>query len=265
MTHATYLRYEILRNFRNVRFLILALAFRLVLYFAVAQANRHTIFNGTAFPLYFMVAMATLGTMAAVISSAAIIAAERSSGWTRQMRITPLSTGAYFGAKVLNGYLRALLTIALMRLAGTALGVRLSTGEWLTVIGLLLVGLIPFTVLGILLGHLVGVSSPAGRPSWGTCSTWSARWPATRVARRPSSATSSSPPSPCAGSSSPCPSRWESRGRPACEFVDRAGGGRPAHARMGRAPSVRWVPRIRVVLQGTGHPGCGSTPSPRPR
>lgn len=163
MTRSTYLYYELLRNFRNWRFFFLALAFPLVLYFIVAGANRHTVFDGTAFPLYFMVAMATLGTMAGVVSGAAIIAAERSSGWTRQMRITPLGTGAYFGAKVLNAYLRALLTIALMCLAGTLLGVRLSAGEWLTVIGLLLVGLVPFTVLGVLLGHLVGpdASAPA--------------------------------------------------------------------------------------------------------
>jgi len=163
MTRSTYLYYELLRNFRNWRFFFLALAFPLVLYFTVAGANRHTVFDGTAFPLYFMVAMATLGTMAGVVSGAAIITAERSSGWTRQMRITPLGTGAYFGAKVLNAYLRALLTIALMCLAGTLLGVRLSAGEWLTVIGLLLVGLVPFTVLGVLLGHLVGpdASAPA--------------------------------------------------------------------------------------------------------
>jgi hypothetical protein len=32
--------------------------------------------------------------------------------------------------------------------------VRLSGNEWVTVVGLLLVGLIPFAVLGILLGHL---------------------------------------------------------------------------------------------------------------
>jgi ABC-2 type transport system permease protein len=159
MIRSTYLRYEVLRNFRNWRFLILTLAFPLVLYFTVAGANRHAVFNGTAFPLYFMVAMATLGTMAAVISSGAIIAADRPVGWTRQMRITPLTAGAYFRAKVLSGYLRALLTIALLCLAGTALGVRLSAREWLTVVGLLLVGLVPFAVLGILLGHMLSNDS----------------------------------------------------------------------------------------------------------
>jgi ABC-2 type transport system permease protein len=93
--------------------------------------------------------------MAAVISSGAVIATERSTGWTRQMRITPLPVRRYFGAKVLNGYVRAILTMALLALAGTAYGVRLSGTEWGTVIGLLLVGLIPFAALGVLLGHLL--------------------------------------------------------------------------------------------------------------
>jgi ABC-2 type transport system permease protein len=125
------------------------------------SANRHASFDGIGFPVYFMTAMATLGTMAALISSAAVIAADRSAGWTRQVRITPLRAGTYLRAKVICGYLRALLTIGLLCLAGTALGVRLSAREWLTVIGLLIVGLIPFAVLGILLGHLIPADSSA--------------------------------------------------------------------------------------------------------
>jgi ABC-2 type transport system permease protein len=161
MTRSTYLRYEVLRNFRNWRFLFLSLAFPLVLYFAVASANRHATINGIAFTVYFMAAMATLGTMASLVSSAAVIAADRSTGWTRQMRTTPLTVGTYFSARVLNGYLRAVLTIVLLALAGTALGVRLSATQWVTVVGLLLVGLIPFAVLGILLGHLLKADSSA--------------------------------------------------------------------------------------------------------
>jgi ABC-2 type transport system permease protein len=96
-----------------------------------------------------------MGAMAAVVSRGSLIATERAIGWTRQMRITPLRARAYFGAKVLCGYLMALLTIGVMCLAGTMLGVRLSAGQWLTVIGLLLVGLVPLAVLGILFGHLL--------------------------------------------------------------------------------------------------------------
>ena len=71
----------------------MALAFPLVCIFTVAGANRHTIFDGIGFPLYFMAGMAALGTMTGVVSGGAMIAAERSTGWTRQMRITPLGTG----------------------------------------------------------------------------------------------------------------------------------------------------------------------------
>jgi ABC-2 type transport system permease protein len=161
MSYPVYLRYEVLRSFRNWRFLILALIFPLVLYVLIGSVNRHVQFEHVAFPVYFMTAMATLGTMAAVISGSAIIAAERATGWTRQMRITPLPARTYFRAKVVVGYLRALLTLVLLALAGTALGVRLPVQGWLTVLGLFLVGLIPFAVLGILLGHLIGADAAA--------------------------------------------------------------------------------------------------------
>jgi ABC-2 type transport system permease protein len=159
MNGVTYVRYEVLRSLRNWRFLILSLAFPLVLYYSVAGANRHKHLQGIAFSLGYMAAMMALGTMAAVISSCAVIAIERSTGWTRQMRITPLGTGTYLGAKVLIGYLRAAATIAVMCLSGVALGVRLPAGQWAVMIGLLLAGLVPFTVLGILLGHLFPADS----------------------------------------------------------------------------------------------------------
>jgi ABC-2 type transport system permease protein len=45
--------------------------------------------------------------------------------------------------------------------AGTLLGVRLSGGEWLKVVYLLLIGLIPLAVLGILIGHLISADALA--------------------------------------------------------------------------------------------------------
>jgi ABC-2 type transport system permease protein len=159
MKISIYLRYEILRTLRNRRFLIFSLAFPLVLFFTIAGPNRHATLDGAPFPLYFMTGMAAWGSMIAVISSGGRIAQERSVGWTRQMRITPLTTRAYFTAKVLSGYLMASFSIAALALAGTALGVRLDLRQWLTMIVLLLIGLIPFAVFGILLGHLLKVES----------------------------------------------------------------------------------------------------------
>lgn len=156
---STYVRYEILRNIRNWRFVIFAVLWPLTLYFIVGGTNRHAAFEGTAFPLYFMAAMTAVGTMTGVVAGGARIAVERQAGWTRQLRITPMRARSYFSAKLLCGYLMALLTIVVLCLSGTILGVRLSAGAWATLIGLVLVGLIPFAVMGILFGHLLNSDS----------------------------------------------------------------------------------------------------------
>jgi ABC-2 type transport system permease protein len=93
--------------------------------------------------------------MLGIISAGSRISVERKIGWTRQLRITPLKTSSYFSAKVVCGYLTALLTMVLLYSAGSAFGVRLTAGEWATMVGLVLVGLIPFALLGIMFGHLL--------------------------------------------------------------------------------------------------------------
>ena len=75
--------------------------------------------------------------------------------------LTPLTAAEHLGARVACGFVMALLVIALVSLSGTALGVSLSAGQWTGMIGLMLVGLVPLTVLGILLGHVVTPDSLA--------------------------------------------------------------------------------------------------------
>jgi ABC-2 type transport system permease protein len=106
-----------------------------------------------------MVGLTSFGTMVAMISTGTRIAAERQIGWTRQLRITPLSTRAYFRAKVLTAYMMSGLTIVLLALAGSSLGVSLPAGHWLAMVGLILIALLPFAALGIMLGHLINVDS----------------------------------------------------------------------------------------------------------
>jgi ABC-2 type transport system permease protein len=159
---ATYTRYELLRTFRNRRFLIFSLGFPLVIYYLIAAPNRNeSNLGGTGLsaPLYLMVGLAAFGTMNAMLSSGARIAAERAVGWNRQLRITPLTTRNYFRAKVLTGYAMALSSLLLLYAAGATLGVTMSASLWVKMTALILVGLIPFAALGILIGHAVNVDS----------------------------------------------------------------------------------------------------------
>lgn len=155
MRHPTYLRYEVIRTFRNRRFMMFSLGFPLILLLAIGSANRHARLDGISFPLYYMTGMASWGTMTAIISSGARIASERQVGWTRQLRITPLRPSEYFRAKICCGYLMALLTLVILYLAGSALGVRLDARQWVTMTALILVGLIPFALIGVTFGHLL--------------------------------------------------------------------------------------------------------------
>ncbi|HET7573428.1 MAG TPA: ABC transporter permease [Gaiellaceae bacterium] len=162
MNVLAYTRYELIRTFRNRRFFVFSLGFPLVLYYAIAAPNRdvHDLSgSGISAPLYFMVGLAAFGTMNSVLSAGARIAAERSVGWNRQLRLTPLSPRAYFRAKVATGYLMALVTIVVLDVAGASLGVSIPAGRWLHMTWMLLLGLVPFVAMGILYGHLLTADS----------------------------------------------------------------------------------------------------------
>jgi ABC-2 type transport system permease protein len=162
MSGLLYTRYELVRALRNRRFFFFSLGFPLVLYFVIAgpQSGDHNFAgSGISAALFYMAGLVSFGTMSSMISTGARIAGERQAGWTRQLRTTPLSTRAYFRAKVLTAYVMAILTIAALYIAGAILGVSLPAGNWLEMTGLILVGLLPFAALGIALGHMLNVDS----------------------------------------------------------------------------------------------------------
>jgi ABC-2 type transport system permease protein len=157
-----YTRYELVRTFRNRRFFLFSLAFPLILYYIIALPNRaaHDFSgSGISAPLYYMVGLASFGTMTSMVSTGTRIAGERQSGWTRQLRITPLTPRAYVGAKVLAAYATAALSLATLYVSGVIVGVGLPASVWLEMTGLIVIGLLPFAALGITLGHLLTVDA----------------------------------------------------------------------------------------------------------
>lgn len=162
MSGIMYTRFELLRAFRNRRFFIFSLGFPLVLFFVIAIPQRNVSDfqeTGISAPLYYMVSLASFGTMFAMVGSGGRLAAERQAGWTRQLRITPLPVRAYFRAKMLTAYATAIASLLLLYAAGVSLGVSLSAHNWLEMTGLIIVALLPFGALAIVLGQLMTVES----------------------------------------------------------------------------------------------------------
>jgi ABC-2 type transport system permease protein len=164
MSAATYVKFELLRTVRNKRAFIFSLIFPLIMYFLLAGPNKNDHnFGGTKShptylfaPQYYMVGLLAFGSMIAVMSGGARIAAERAVGWNRQLRLTPLTPRTYFRAKILTGYLMAAASIVLLYACGIALGVRIHPAEnWARMTGLVLIALVPFAALSIALGHLL--------------------------------------------------------------------------------------------------------------
>ena len=80
-----------------------------------------------------MVSMASFGAMVAALNAGGTrLAAERASGWTRQLRVTPLPGWSYVMTKISASMVMVLPVIVLVELTGLFLGgVQLGVGVWL--------------------------------------------------------------------------------------------------------------------------------------
>ena len=151
---ATYLRLELLRTYRNVGYLIFTLGIPVALFLVIGNAFDGMVL-GVSGPTWYMINMATFGAFGAVLGVGARIAIERDAGWNRQLRLTPLPPQGYVLGKVVVGMLLALPSLLLVCAAGFLTGdVRLSVVQWLEVIGLGWVALLPMAAVGVGLGYL---------------------------------------------------------------------------------------------------------------
>ena len=160
---------EIRRALRNRRYVMLAIAFPVVFYLLYtgvlsgAAAPADAPVGGTTWGTYFMVSMATYGAIGAALGGAILIAQERSSGWTRQLRVTPLPASAYLGGKLLVSYIVTVPAIAAVMVAGLVINhVELSATAWLQMLVSLAIGALPFAALGMLIGYLFDANSAQG-------------------------------------------------------------------------------------------------------
>ncbi|GLY86427.1 ABC transporter permease [Actinoallomurus iriomotensis] len=156
-----YLALEIRRMYRDRRFVFFTIALPVGFYllwsniFAKGDVDADT---GLDAKTYLLVSMAAFGALgASLTTTGARLAAERQSGWLRQLRVTPLRPWAVIIAKVVASMCLALPAIVLVGVvAAVTQHVHLTVGEWAGMIGAMWLGTLPFAALGTLIGSLVG-------------------------------------------------------------------------------------------------------------
>jgi ABC-2 type transport system permease protein len=124
----TYLAVDLRRIFRNRRTVIFLVIMPVLFFVMFGGPYRDS--NPIAFA-YVMVSMAVYGAMIATTSVGASVSLERSLGWTRQLRLTPLRPVGYVLVKLVGALLVGIIPVVLVLGTGAALGANLSTSVWL--------------------------------------------------------------------------------------------------------------------------------------
>src|SRR5215469_1001306 len=133
----SFLKFEILRSLRNVRFIVFIAGFPVLLY--LIYAKQHGTSEGLTVAAVLLVSMAVWSGMgSAMFATGPQLARERQSGWMRQLRVSPISAPRWFGAKLIQGLLLIVPGFALL----------------IALAAVLVAGLIPFCVLGLVIGLL---------------------------------------------------------------------------------------------------------------
>ena len=155
-----FLALEMRRSLRDVRYLVLAVAMPIGLYllFAGLFGSHGQRAQGLPQPTELMVAMIAYGAIWAVFSATGPrIAHERAIGWTRQLRVTPLSAASALSGKLVTALAAALPAMVLVALTAVASHhVQLSAAQWLAMLAAMWAGVLPLALLGLALGYLAG-------------------------------------------------------------------------------------------------------------
>jgi ABC-2 type transport system permease protein len=153
-----YLGLESVRQIKNARGMIFTLAVPLVMLIAFGGSygggGQVDPVTGLPWIVVTTIQVAGYGGMMAALSQAFNIVTERSIGWNRQLRITPLSGAGYLLSKVITAMLMALVSIVVIFSVSSILyHSPLPLANWLTAGLGLWCGVIPFALLGVLIGQ----------------------------------------------------------------------------------------------------------------
>lgn len=159
----TFLWIELRRKLRNKRTLILTLIFPVGMYFVSGYPLRHEPLThvpiaqgGLSIAAYIMVSMALYGAMMSATAAGGAVAVERSLGWSRQLRLTPLNPVANIATKIIAGLALGLIAVGATYIAGAISGIQMPVSSWiLSGLGAWILGSLVFTALGLMVGYLV--------------------------------------------------------------------------------------------------------------
>lgn len=154
----TLLAVEIRRLLRNRRAVIFTLVMPVVLYLVIgtnsSYANQRSGSGNVS--AYILISMAAYGAVLATTSGGAMVAVERALGWSRQLRLTPLSPVAYIVVKAMVSMTLGLLSVVAVNVVGALTGkAQMPTHVWIEAALIAWIGSVVFSAFGLFMGYLL--------------------------------------------------------------------------------------------------------------
>ncbi|GAA4114830.1 ABC transporter permease [Nocardioides fonticola] len=155
--NTTLLSIEIRRMLRNRRTVILALLLpaALLLIFGGQDGWQDDAGSGNV-AAYILVSMAMYGAALTAAACGSAVALERSLGWSRQLRLTPLHPVAYVIVKTLTALTLGGIAIGVVNVVGILVGkADMPADVWVGCAAMCLLGTLTFAALGVFVGFVV--------------------------------------------------------------------------------------------------------------
>ncbi|QCJ44182.1 ABC transporter permease [Bacillus sp. S3] len=155
---------EIIRILRNRYFVFWSLVMPILFYYIFTNVVNTNAPNKAEWQAHYLMSMTVFSVMGSSMMTLGIrMVQERSQGWSRFIRITPLSDTVYFAAQMIGQSVIHLLSITIIFLAGAIINdVSLTAFEWIASGLWILLGSLPFLAIGTLIGMMKKVETAAG-------------------------------------------------------------------------------------------------------
>jgi ABC-2 type transport system permease protein len=156
--NGTALKLEIRRLLRNRRTLAITMIFPIFFFLIFGLSSGYAgnhIGNGNI-SAEVMISLALYGAVFATTSGGAMVSIERAQGWSRQLRLTPLTPAAYISMKVMTALVLGAGSVAATFIVGLVTH-KASMPAYLWVVSALCVwiGSLLFAAFGLLMGYLL--------------------------------------------------------------------------------------------------------------
>jgi ABC-2 type transport system permease protein len=154
----TALGLEVRRFTRNRRTIIFALVVPIVLFLWVGLNSTfvHERDGQGNVSAFVMISIALYGSVLSTTAGGAMVSIERAAGWSRQLRLTPLSPVAYIAIKLIAAMILGLVSVAAVFIVGKATGKPDMPADIWVATGLSVwVGSLVFAAFGLFLGYLL--------------------------------------------------------------------------------------------------------------